>query len=266
MRLLPSAIVLGAIAACLSALAAAQNLITISSCPEADSLPVSFQVDCSHVADSATRALCRPFAENQACKVFPAYRKITGIHLEGFCPVFKYTIYDRDAWPHQNTGDGGFAGRCGAEILTDFSLKNNSDIGPIDVHEILHVYQQALGAVPYQHILFGPSMTEARHMIGDNQGYATEFVRMKQEFNREKSDYESGRIKVIGDPCVQAELYQEDLLYMKDHNNVQLFYAKLQHGMLKDQADREARFNRMYDAVSAGQAKTFLLAHGCGPF
>lgn len=266
MRRLPLLIALGVSAVCLSTLSTAQNIITISSCPGADSLPVSFQVDCSHVADPSTRTLCRPFAENQACKVFPAYRKLTGIRLEESCLVFKYTIYDKDAWPHQNTSDGGFAGRCGAEILTDFSLENSSDIGPVDVHEILHVYQQALGAVPYQHILFGPSMTEARHMIGDNKGYAAEFVRMKQEFNREKADYETGKIKVIGDPCVQAELYEEDLLYMQDHKNVELFYTTLQRGFLKDQVDREARFNRMYDTVSRGEARSFLLAHGCGPF
>jgi hypothetical protein len=31
-------------------------------------------------------------------------------------------------------------------------------------------------------------------------------------------------------------------------------------------ADRTARFNRMYDAVSGGEAKPFLLAHGCTAF
>lgn len=89
---------------------------------------------------------------------------------------------------------------------------------------------------------------------------------MKQEFNHEKADYETGKIRVIDDPCVQAELYEEALLYMKGQTSVELFYSKLQRGWLKDQADREARFNRMYNAVSGGQAKPFLLAHGCGPF
>lgn len=133
--------------------------------PESKSSRVTFQVDCSRVAELQTRALCWSFAENQACRVSPAYRKITGIHLEESCPVFKYAIYDKDKWPYLNTNDGGFARRCGSEILTDFSLRNSSDIGPIDVHEILRVYQEALGALPYSHILFGPSMIEARRMI-----------------------------------------------------------------------------------------------------
>ena len=40
------------------------------------------------------------FAANQACKVFPAYRKITGIKLEQRCPTITYTIYDQDNFPH----------------------------------------------------------------------------------------------------------------------------------------------------------------------
>ena len=254
------------VAAVLSAPIRAQDLVTVADCPGSDPPQVTFQVDCSQVADPATKALCRPFAQNQACKVFPAYRKITGIHMEDSCPVFKYTIYDRDKWPYPDSKDGGLAGRCGAQILTDFSLLNTSpQIGPIDVHEILHVYQSALGALPYQHILFAPSMTEARHLIGDSKGYATEFVQMKQDFNRAKADFEVGRTK--GDnECLQAELYEENLLYLKDHNNVEQFYLKLEPGRNKDMADRQARFNRMYDAVSGGEAKPFLLSHGCPAF
>lgn len=266
MERLRLAIAVGTVAILACARASAQDIITVSSCPESGRLPVTFQVDCSKVANSASKNLCRPFGENQACKVFPAYRTITGIQMEQSCPVFRYTIYDKDKWPYQNTNDGGFAGRCGAEILTDFSLLNSSQIGPIDVHEILHVYQEALGALPYSHILFGPSMTEARRMIGDNKGYGIEFIRMKQEFNRSKAEYETGKAMAGSDPCVQAELYEETLLYMKDHNNVELFYTKLERGRLKDQADREARFNRMFDTVSGGQAKAFLLEHGCSPF
>lgn len=35
---------------------------------------------------------------------------------------------------------------------------------------------------------------------------------------------------------------------------------------LKDQADRAACFNRMFDKVSQGRATTFLLDHGCTPW
>ena len=252
-------------AAILAVIVHAQDVVTVSNCPGSGRTQVTFEVDCTNVTDPATRAQCRPFAENQACKVFPAYRTITGIHLEDSCPVFKYTIYDKSKWPSQNSNDGGLAGRCGAQILSEFSLLNNSDIGPIDVHEILHVYQSELGAIPYQHILFGPSMTEARHIVGDNKGYATEFIRMKQEFNRDKVNYETGKM-TGNNQCRQAELYEESLLYLKDHNNVEQFYLKLQRSRNSDMADRTARFNRMYDAVSGGEAKPFLLAHGCPAF
>jgi hypothetical protein len=266
MKHLPLSITSALVVAILTSWVHAQDVVTISSCPGSGKTQVTLEVDCTNVADATAKAKCRPFAENQACKVFPAYRTITGIHLEDICPVIKYAIYDKDKWPYQDSKDGGRAGRCGAQILTDFSLFNTSpEVGPIDVHELLHVYQSDLGAIPYQHILFGPSMTEARHMIGDNTGYATEFVAMKKEFNRNKVAYETG--KATGDnQCLQAELYEETLLYMKDRNNVEQFYSKLQRSGLKDMADRTARFNRMYDAVSGGEAKPFLLAHGCPAF
>lgn len=253
------------VAAILATLARAQDVVSVSKCPGSDPPPVTFEVDCSRVADRATRALCQPFAQNQACKVFPAYRRITGIQMEESCPAFKYTIYDKDKWPYQDSKDGGRADKCGAELLTDFSLLNSSQIGPIDVHEILHVYQSALGAIPYQHILFGPSMTEARGLIGDNKGYVTALTQMKEELNRTKVDFEQGKIKVGGE-CLQAEIYEEDLLYLKDRRNVEMFYLKLQRSRLADMADRQARFNRMYNVVSSGEARPFLLAHGCAAF
>ena len=79
----------------------AQDEITVSRCSDQNGLPVTFPVDYTHVADPATKQLSKPFAENQACKVFPAYRNITGIHLEESCPTFKYMIYDKDQWPHK---------------------------------------------------------------------------------------------------------------------------------------------------------------------
>jgi hypothetical protein len=253
------------VAAILTTPARAQDVVTVDKCPGLNPLPVTFEVDCSHVADGATKGLCQAFAQNQACKVFPAYRKITGILMEESCPVFKYTIYDKDKWPYQDSKDGGRADRCGAEILTDFSLLNSSQIGPIDVHEILHVYQSALGAIPYQHILFGPSMTEARGLIGDNKGYVTALTRMKEESNRAGADLEAGKFKGDGE-CLQAELYEESILYINDHRNLEMFYLKLQRSSLKDMADRQARFNRMYNVVSNDKARPFLLAHGCGAF
>jgi hypothetical protein len=243
----------------------AQDTVTVASCPGQDALAVTFQVDCSHIADPETKQLCQPFAENQACKVFPAYRKITGIDLEDSCPIFKYTLYDKDKWPYKGGEAGGYAGKCGAELMADYSVLVQSPIGPYDVHEILHVYQSALGALPYAHILFGPSMTEARRLVGDNKGYVDELTRLKTTVNQSQARLDAGTIKPDGQ-CLAAELYIEGSLYLKDPGNVEQFYLKLQRSRIADMADRQARFNRMYDLVSGGTAKQFLLSHGCPLF
>jgi hypothetical protein len=235
----------------------AQNVVTVSECP-GKALPLTFQVDCTHVADPAMKQQCKIFAQNQACKVFFAYRDITGINLEQDCSVFKYTIWDADQWQHPR-GEGGFAVRCGAEIITDVALKIDSPIGTYDVHEILHVYQEDLGALPYEHILFGPSMAEARKRIGDNKGYWDAMTQMKEGMARSRIAFDKGT--VVGDQCVSAEIYTEEDLYLKDPRNVELMYRKLERGRLKDQTDRERRFNRMYDVVSGGMAKQFLLKY-----
>jgi len=243
--------------------AGAQNVVTVSSCPNQPALPVTFVVDCSHVADPATRQLCQPFGENQACKVFWAYRNITGMRLEEECPTVKYTIYDKDKFPHRE-GEGGVALHCAADYMADYSVLVKSMIGPYDVHEILHIYQDRLGALPNQHILFGPSMAEARREIGDKYGYEREVSRMKRGMEYTETNF----AKEVPDDkqCLSAEFYIESTLYLKNPKNVELFYRKLERGWKKDMADRQARFNRMYDAVSGGTAKPYLLSHGCSAF
>src|SRR5258708_18124001 len=62
--------------------ARAQAIDTVSSRPGTPQLPVTFQIDCSHLSDPATRQLCRPFIQNQACKGFPPYPAITGLKFE----------------------------------------------------------------------------------------------------------------------------------------------------------------------------------------
>ena len=247
----------------LSAQVHAQDVVTVATCPKSIPLPGPFQVDCSHVADPSTKALCRPFAENQACKVFFAYRKITGIDLEQYCPTFTYTLYDKNQWPQEPGDAGGFARRCGADLMTDGIIQ--SSIGPYDVHEILHVYQDnALGALPDAHILFGPAMAEAQREIGDGKSYWNTMGRMKADLSREAN---AGAASLPAEKrCVQAEFYIEDSLYVKNTNNAELFYRELERGGTKDVPNRLARFNRMFDAVSGGMAKEYLLAHGCALF
>lgn len=121
-----------------------QDVVTVSSCPKQPTLPVTFQVDCSNVADPSTRKLCQPFAENQACKVFWAYRNITGVRMEEYCSTYKYMIYDKEKFPHE--GAGGKSQICGANYMADYSVLPKTPIGPYDVHEILHGYQSKLGS------------------------------------------------------------------------------------------------------------------------
>ena len=159
---------------------------------------------------------------------------------------------------------GGVALHFAADYIADVSVLIKSLIGPYDVHEMLHVYQDRLGALPNQHILFAPSMTEARRQIGDKYGYEREMAGMKKAMQYIETDFAKG---VPDDKQrLHAELYIESSLYLKNPKNVELFYRKLEIGRKKDMADRQALFNRMYDAVSGGTAKQYLLSHGCPAF
>ena len=243
----------------------AQDSFSVSTCPGAEPVPVSLQVDCTNVADAANKALCQTFAQNQACKVLPAYRKITGIHLEDTCTTFKYTLYDKDKLSFPSSEGGVLTAKCGAELTAGKSVLVKSEIGPYDVHQILHVYQSALGATPYLHILFGPSTAEARRLIGDNQGYADAIARLKAGLKTSQEAFEKGIVKPNAQ-CLAAELYTENSLYLKDPSSVAQFYLKLQSSPIRDTAEPQARFNRMYDEVSGGSARPFLLSHGCPAF
>ena len=248
---------------------AAQAQTTVSSCPGQPKLPVTFQIDCSHLNDPANRLLCHPFIENQACKVFPAYRKITGIKLEETCPAIKFTIYEADNWPHPK-GEGGLALHCAVDYLDQYSVTFRKDWakGPYDVHELLHEYQEALGPLPSMHVLFGPSMAEAMREIGDNDQYQLRLKHMQAESQRLRNDLESG--KYMGNPkeCSIAQTQVEERLYLENAKLVSMYYLKLPPGKGNSQAERDARFNRMFFVVSSAnpEIKKFLTDHGCGPF
>ena len=254
--------------ACISGAAMGQDEISVSSCPGQAALPVSFQIDCSHVKQAADKQLCRPFIENQACKVFPAYRKITNIELEKTCKSIKFTIYDDDNWPHPK-GEGGLAGNCSVDYLSKYSLQGHpqSKIGPYDVHELLHEYQIALGALPDPHVLFSSSMAEATKLIGETDEYEQTMKRMKDEAPRLAQELESG--KITGPKqCAVAETQVEETLYLADSRSVYAFYRKLVISRKADIADRQARFGRMFWVVSGPkpEVKKFLLDNGCAPF
>ena len=247
--------------------AAAQDQITVSSCPGQPVIPVTFQIDCSHVKDSANKQLCRPFIENQACKVFPAYRKITGINLEQTCKSIKFTIYQDDNWPHPK-GEGGLAMNCAVDYLQEYSIQSHakSKIGPYDVHELLHEYHIPLGALPDAHVLFTSSMAEAMREIGETDEYQQAVKRMKDEASRLEQELAAGKITGTKQ-CVVAETQVEESLYLENNRSVYAFYRKLAISRNPNEADRLARFNRMFYLVSGPkpEVRKFLTDH-CGPF
>jgi hypothetical protein len=238
----------------------AQDWSSVASCPKIAKLPVTFSIDCSQVLKPDQKALCRPFIETVACKVFPAYREITRLKLEANCPSITYRIYDKDRFPH-SAGEGGVALRCAVDYVADYSIDFRSKLGPYDVHEILHEYQAMLGALPDAHVLFTSSMAEAIRLIGDQETYSRRLQQMKEE---------SARLHATADSCKTAEVAVEEALYLEDPKTVYAFYRKLKlaTGTEHDIAQREARFNRMFYLVSSDResVRQFLLDRGCGPF
>jgi hypothetical protein len=206
----------------------AQDETAVSSCPGQPKIPVTFNIDCSHVSDAASKQLCRPFIENQACRVFPAYRKITGIKLEETCPSLKFTIYEDGNWPHPK-GEGGLALHCAVDYLSQYSIKfrSNSKLGPYDVHELLHEYQFALGPLPSMHVLFGPSMAEAMREVGDAEGYQQRIKSMQDEARRLKERLDGEKGKPAANDCMLAQTQVEESLYLENSKDVYMFYLKL---------------------------------------
>lgn len=251
-----------------TSLAIAQDQITVSSCPNQPKTPVVFQIDCSHLSDAAVKQFCRPFIENQACKVFPAYRKITGINLENTCKSIKFTIYEDGNWPHPK-GEGGLAMQCSVDYLAKYSLQSHpkSKTGPYDVHELLHEYQIALGALPDPHVLFSSSMAEAMREIGETAEYEQAMKNMKEEAQRLEQELSEGRI-TGPKQCTVAETQVEERLYLENSRSVYAFYRKLSVSRNPSQSDRETRFNRMFYLVSGPkpEIKEFLIKNGCPQF
>jgi hypothetical protein len=208
-----------------------------------------------------------PVHREQACKVFPAYRKITGISLEQTCKSIKFTIYDDDNWPHPK-GEGGLALNCAVDYLAKYSLQAHasSKIGPYDVHELLHEYQIALGALPDAHVLFSSSMAEAMKEIGETDDYARAMKNMKEEAPRLEQELRDG--KITGPKqCTVAETQVEENMYLENSRTVYAFYRKLPVSKNPSQADRQARFNRMFWVVSGPKPEVKqVLTQYCGAF
>jgi hypothetical protein len=230
-------------------------------------IPVKFVIDCSRVKDVATRQLCEPLIANQARKVFPAYRKITGIKLEQRCPILTYTIYESN-FPHPR--GGGVSYNCQIDYMAReaFLLSANSKIGPYELHEILHHYQftsKELSGLSGTHVLFTPSIVEAEAEVGDNELHDKSLARIKIESAQLRANLESGKVKPT-DRCKVARAIVEEELYLASNQNIYQFYGRLASVVPKDAADSERRYDSMLNAVAGGKAKEFLTTHGCAPF
>jgi hypothetical protein len=103
-------------------------------------------------------------------------------------------------------------------------------------------------------------------LVGDTAGFNRYIAQMKKEAEAWEGYFQKEASKSAYDKCVSAEVHTESTLYLENNNNVYQFYRKLVISRAKDMNDRAARFNRMYDAVSGGTSRQFLLTHGCLPF
>jgi hypothetical protein len=180
----------------------------------------------------------------------------------------KFTIYDDDNWPHPEA-EGGLALNCAVDYLAKYSLQGhpNSKIGPYDVHELLHEYHIPLGALPSEHVLFSSSMGEATREIGATDDYERAMANMKNDAPRLEQEVREG--KITGDKqCTVAETQVEETIYLADSRSVYAFYRKVGVSRSPNQADREARFDRMFCIVSGPkpEVRKFLLDHGCPAF
>jgi hypothetical protein len=258
--------IVAAVAAALAnAPAVASDMTVVSSCPQKRHIPVEFKIDCSHLEDPAIRKLCGPFGENQACKVFPAYRKITGIDVERFCSTVSYTLYDRSNWPYGPAGGVSF--RCRIDQLAEYALLSNakSAIGPHEFHEMLHQYQMAhktLGQLTAFHPLFSSSMLEAMRELGESEAYELGYGRLRRDIQRMQTSLDKGTIKATN-MCRIAQAVVEEGLYLRDRNNVYKFYRALANGAGRDPAEQ---MSAMLNALSGGAVRQFLLTHGCERF
>jgi hypothetical protein len=257
------------VAAAVSTTAGAAEVTKIATCSSQTTIPVKVVVDCSHVKGNLNRRLCAPFATNQACKVFPAYRRITGIRLEQRCSTLTYTLYDKNNFPHGG-GAGGMSYDCQVDYMAQYALQQSrsSRLGPYDVHEILHHYQMSsneLVGMTAVHTLFVISMLEAEREVGDSVSYETSLASLKAELPRLQEQLDDGTVRPK-DRCGLARAVIEDELYLQDSKNIYRFYNELASVTPRNAAEREAKFNSMLNDVSDGNAKGFLTTHGCASF
>jgi hypothetical protein len=219
-------------------------------------IPVTFRIDCSRVTDPSNLNNCRPFLENTACKVFQAYRIITGVQLEQRCPVLQYTIYPHDQWPHAS--GGGVSYGCQIDYMEEYSVGSaqRNAFGPYDVHEILHHQQMALPLATGNHPLFTASMLAAIQRIGDTDGYKQRESQMRIESERLAKELNTKK------NCRMAQILAEEKLAIADQNTASRFYRDLDR---RNELSAEERVSATILSVSghSPEIKGILAEGGC---
>jgi hypothetical protein len=239
------------------------DFITVSACETKVNPPVSFSIDCSHVLDPVKKKFCGPFIENVACKVFPAYREITGIRVESHCPSILYTIFEDANWPHGRAA-GGLSKKCEIDYMAVYSILVKSPIGPYDEHEILHQYNAAHALISKLHVghpLFYPVMQELELMIGDQHRYDEVHENTKLIIKRILDAPEKRISQWPETECGDAQNAVASHLYIVNKENAYRFYRELNG----DPEDGDVLLSKLLFEMSGREnwVRKFPAGHGC---
>jgi len=237
-------------------------------------IPVTFSIDCSHVSSDEWLA-CEAYIQNVACLSFPAYEKMTKVHLENRCPKIQYTIYTSKQWPHKNIPAGGLSYDCKTDYVDSDSIENGEFMlpsGAYDAHEILHQFQTTMNLNnTAEHPLFTSSMAEAMKLVGDKAGFANDIQKIQSEH-----DNLINHPKLIAGVCSTAQFVEEEGLYLKDNKNIYKLYSDLLSQNLPASAPPGVYVDAYYETFvskalyevsgSDNNVKEYLINNGCLPF
>ena len=106
---------------------------------------------------------------------------------------------------------------------------------------------------------------EAIRAIGDKQTYARRMRTIRDETVSLEKAFQDGKV-TPANRCKLANTLFDETLYLKNTAIVSEYYAWLLQHPEKGKESPQARFNRMFNAVSKGEARAFLAAHGCDIF
>jgi hypothetical protein len=245
----------------------ARPALVVASNDCASQIPVTikFSVYCDKVRDQQARGLCGRFITNQACKVFPAYRALTGIPLEKYCKNITYRLFDRDAYPHDK--GGGISTPCEIHYIAGIVLNVSASpsIGPYEVHEILHQFQLAsavLREMTSRHPLFEVSMVEVKRRIGDVSGYQLSLARLQQS----TAVAGTGAAAFTGNLMAPCETARHEIvrdLYLRNPITIYSIYALLTAAAPTSSGGQESYLNRALIDVSRGDSRKLLEDNDC---